>query len=453
VLLCAACVTSAGKAGPPAGEAEGATAGQQEQTEKSAAAGESRESAERAKKESAAGGVQAEKPEPEQPQELRRAEFWALVREKLPERFVLLRQPGGEPVSVFHDLDDNGYEDGFFLLLDREEVRKLLGLDDDQEESAGQSESQTAERAAAGDAEDESGGEGERSASTETKRKELPPVTTAMMGDMSTLLSEEKPAAGYYLGVYLQRADGIISMYRLPLGSWKVFDDFSSLSIKEGSDMPYGLTATFQTQEGTEHQWVIFYRYDKFSIFTFSDTIATRYEVADIDDDGLLDVVEWHKVFEEGTGYETYVTWYRWSGTGYTRHDTTNVVRNLNRFLERISRLLEQGEWEQLLATALREPDLRRLQEVDGWTARMELLFRGDDQLPASAELQRVIFPSVFENPFSDGSDTTKQQGKLNTVRFSARFVYRSGASQVRQCEVGISENPFNGREFFILPE
>jgi hypothetical protein len=264
---------------------------------------------------------------------------------------------------------------------------------------------------------------------------------------------------GYYLAVFLQRADEVVSMYRLPLGSWKVFDSFGSLRIDPSRNLPLSISAAFQTQEGTEHHWVIFYRYDKFSIFTFSDTISTRYEVRDLDRDGVLDLLEWHKVFEEGTGYETYITWYRWTGRSYSRHETTNVVRNLNSFLGRIAELLEENHWGLLLRTTLRPEDRRALEEIDDTGALFARLFRDESAPQPTEALQKVIFPKIFENPFHSHNTDTAEAGKprraagFDTVRFSARFIYRDGSSQVRKCKIGMSANPFSGNEFFLVPE
>jgi hypothetical protein len=207
----------------------------------------------------------------------------------------------------------------------------------------------------------------------------------------------------------------------------------------------------FQTQESTEHHWVIFYQYDKFSIFTFSDTISTHYEVRDLDDDRMLDLVEWHKVFEEGTGYETYITWYRWNGAAYVQHETTNVVRNLNAFLSNISARLEQGQWRTLLRETLEAEDRRRLAELDSTAEQFARLFRSEKEPLRIDELRNVIFPTIFENPFHSKDSPGSEGGGLDTVRFSARFVYKGGMSQVRECEVAMSRNPFRGREFFLV--
>ena len=404
----------------------------------------------------------------EEPKQLGRNTFYRRVREQLPERFLLLRSDDGTPVSVFHDLDRNGYEDGFFLLLDREEAKELLGFgkpedSDEPIESAEKAEGEAdkeqdkeqsdGKNGAAG-ADDANGAAGGESAGVTQPAGEEEPfqVRADMVSDVSSLLNEKKPSVGYYLAVFLQREDGVVSMYRLPLGSWKVFDNFGSLKINKSADLPFCIKTAFHTQEGTEHQWVIFSRYDKFDLFTFTNTISTHYEVRDIDDDQLLDILEWNKVFEEGTGYETYITWYRLRGSDYRQYKTTNVVRNLNSFLGLLARRLEEGRWEQVIAEMVRTKDRSMLEGAESFADVFSLLFKSEDGKIPGVELRKVVFPTIFENPFYSKEEGKHKEG-FDTVRFSVRFIFQNGKSQVRSCEVGMSKNPFEGKEFFLVPE
>ncbi len=412
----------------------------------------------------------------EEPKQLERRTFYRLVWERLPERFLLLRNNDGTPVSVFHDLDRNGYEDGFFLLLDRREAKELLGggkphEPDELQESKNETDSgekgeregntdgtrggeaKASSEAAEGIEAQRLAGESEPAGEYEPAGEEEPfRVTVDMVSDISSLLDEERNSVGYYLAVFLQREDGVVSMYRLPLGSWKVFDSFGSLKLNKSAELPYSIKTAFHTQEGTEHHWVIFSRYDKFDLFSFTNTISTHYEVRDIDGDQLLDILEWNKVFEEGTGYETYITWYRLRGSEYLQYKTTNVVRNLNSFLGILARRLEKGRWDRVIEETVREKDRPLFEEAASFTEAFSLLFRSEEKEAPGAELRKVVFPTIFENPFYSKEKAANKES-FDTVRFSVRFIFQSGESQMRSCEVGMSKNPFEGKEFFLVPK
>ena len=53
---------------------------------------------------------------------------------------------------------------------------------------------------------------------------------------------------------------------------------------------------------------------------------------------------------EEGTGYETFLTWHRWNGKTFYEYRTTNVVRNLNTFLRSTKELLLEGRYNEFIS-------------------------------------------------------------------------------------------------------
>lgn len=382
-----------------------------------------------------------EVPEPveEEPVPTRDIAVGELVREarqNVPDQYVFVCDQELTPLAVYHDLDRNGLEDIFFLLVEVPEAE----------------------------------------AGNDMLPVQKGRVSSAYLSDMARLFSEKSAPYSFHLALFLRTPDELISMYRIPLGTWYVFDRFEGFTLEEEAAMPFCIRIDFQTHEGQESQWVAFSRYNKFSFFTLKDSISITMETRDIDRNGVLDIIEWRKVFEEGTGYETFLTWYRWDGTQFTQYDSTNIVRNLNRFMQKAGYLLSSGKWDQALRHILPErtssdpqtsSDLQTAaavedhflelfppQTVEGQPGEMNRLSGGIDEeelksLLASDEriFNTVVFPQVLENPFAAGDGSCCEGYR---TRFSVRFIFRDGRSLVRECQVRMNSNPFASQQFYL---
>ena len=197
------------------------------------------------------------------------------------------------------------------------------------------------------------------------------------LSDVSKLLREDRQPVDFFLAVYLQLQGSMISMYRIPVGSSVVISDFSLLSIKKGKIIPLGINISFQTIKGTNSEWIIFSSYNKFSLFSIREYISSSTNTTDIDGDNIIDIVEWEDGLEEGTGYETYLTWYRWNGKEYREYQSTNIVRNLNSFLEQARLYLSFGQMDDFFRYSLNLKDYKAygdsIENISDW---MEKIFR-----------------------------------------------------------------------------
>lgn len=436
-----------------------------------------------------------------------------MVRPYIPERFVLVGDAGYRPLTLYHDLDGNGLEDIFLLLM---------------EFPAGVS-----ERSVGAAASDTNTGSGNRTAGA--AEGAVPPVESGeadaipeypeefeirdaciretSISDMSRLFSEAYP---FYLGLFLRNRDGLVSMYRIPLGKWFVFEGFRGMLLDDDRSMPFAVDISFQTHEGRERQLVSFSRYNSFSFFSMKNSISITTETRDIDEDGILDIVEWRRVFEEGTGYETFLTWFKWDGSKFSQHAGTNIVRNLNGYLQTLGNLLAIGKWEQAVSLAVPRDEPADLEksltteelilrlfpalpkedtaaspvtsdsetsdsgmsgaeptadsepagsaaevvpvETPGSSADMtgvgDAEFLEEELLDllkgSSRVFHMVFFPRVWENPFDTG-DSECCDGY--TTRFSVRFILRDGRNLLRLCTVRMSSNPFLDPQFFLKIE
>jgi len=229
--------------------------------------------------------------------------------------------------------------------------------------------------------------------------------------------------------------------------------------------MPYAISISFQTYEGKMSQWVCFSNYNEFSFFTLKNSLSVTSEARDINNNGVLDILEWRRVFEEGTGYETFLTWYKWDGTKYAQYASTNIVRNLNQFLHSAGTLMSRGKWQQAFSLML---PLEQYQELmgDEEISMGRLFLRLFTPLPEkdngpevdeaalAAQIDRgerpfssVIVPRVLENPFAGES---QQEKPARHTRFSIRFILRDGRSSVRECRVRMNENPFASQQYYF---
>ncbi len=434
-----------------------------------------------------------------------------LVGPNVPERFIFVSDDSGDPLRIYHDLDQNGYEDIFFLLVESlEESGKGRQKEDSDAQAQVQSQVQPDAQASAqtqtqtqtqgqGTGYTHTNGhtngqaqldpsEGTGSSHAEEQRREQGPsfseedqssspggslplirdrrIAASDLANMSRLFSDEIRPGKYYVALFLRSPSGLVSMYRIPLGSWFVFEEFKGFQLNEKEKMPYAVSISFQTHEGKESQWVCFSKYNEFSFFSFKNSISVSSEVRDINDNNFVDIIEWRKVFEEGTGYETFLTWYKWDGSKFAQHDTTNIVRKLNQFLHSTSSLLSMGKWEQGFSLMMAKDLFLEMERKE--ISRGKLFLRlfpakpgrddeleiEDDQLADLIDsgdrvFNSVIVPRVLENPFSGKGKPSSQNYQ---TRFSIRFILRDGRSSVRECSVKMNENPFAPQQYFLQP-
>ncbi len=123
-----------------------------------------------------------------------------------------------------------------------------------------------------------------------------------------------------------------------------------------------------------------------------TENISSHSIYYDIDGNSILDIIDWEDGLEEGTGYETYLTWFRWTGKEYREYKSTNVVRNLNSFLEQARLYLSFKQMNEFLSYSLNLIDYNKIiQSKDSYSdwiqvanlIKMNLLIVGKlNQLP-----------------------------------------------------------------------
>jgi hypothetical protein len=336
--------------------------------------------------------------------QLTNTEIENIIINTLPSSFLPVTNDNGSIKIIYNDLDQNGYRDAFFLLV---------------------------------------------------KDRENLDANFSSLSDISQLIKNKRPKVDFFLALYMQLKGGMISMFRIPIGSSPVITEFLSVAIKEGETLPFGINILFQTLKDAHREWIIFSSYNKFSLFSMTDNISAFSVISDIDNDSIIDIVDWEDGLEEGTGYETYLTWYKWNGKEYREYRSTNIVRNLNGFLEQARLYLSFNQIDEFFRSSLNAKDLKKFINSGNTVSDfMGSIFRQvpgslseQDELLDCKDIHSVIFPQIFENPYSPGKEGD------SICNINVRFVCYDGYSFIRTARVIMSSNPFEKPQFSFYLE
>ncbi|MBN2050162.1 MAG: hypothetical protein JW760_06930, partial [Spirochaetales bacterium] len=162
------------------------------------------------------------------------------------------------------------------------------------------------------------------------------------LSDEARLYQEVLEPFSCSIQFFLQKNGKLYRSGIAPLGRKLVLESFRVLHLGEKEDLPKGASGVFKTRSGTEEEWVLFLPRG-ISRFTIHESLSIIPVVQDIDSDGVVDILVHQQGFEEGSGHETFLVWYKWSGTAFVEHKSTNIVRNLNAFLQGAAEILKRG--------------------------------------------------------------------------------------------------------------
>jgi hypothetical protein len=208
----------------------------------------------------------------------------------------------------------------------------------------------------------------------------------------------------------------------------------------------------FVNARGQETVWIVHGGGDAVSRLSIRKDAIFGASLEDIDDDGVTDVLRSERILEDGTGYETFITWLRWDGEKYSTYRTTNVVRNLNAYLRKAAGRIAGGDFAGFAELALSPAVLgelrgsgispleianRVLQPVSSSLQSFRSLIGRDGRLEA------VEFPRYFENPFPKAGAS---------VTTPVRIACCGGLSAVFETQLVMAENPFETPQFHFIP-
>ena len=268
--------------------------------------------------------------------------------------------------------------------------------------------------------------------------------------DSSRLFQQDSEPIPFFLLVFANDQGNFQHLETLNLGEHTVFEYFRGKPLYANRSFPVVVTASFQTVEGREVELLVFdnaggmprYRH------TLEETLSTQYRLVDIDENGMIDLFVKERAIEEGTGFETFLTWYRWNGRDFVEYRSTNVVRNLNTFLASATELLLTGELGQITSFLLDPVNIRALKRK-GWSDQRILIHTlgleemGIEKFPS---LREVVFPPLLEDPF------TNEEEKGSCFEITYRMIDLNGTSYIAKARLCMPADPFKDRQFAFSP-
>ena len=276
------------------------------------------------------------------------------------------------------------------------------------------------------------------------------PATLSELSDPARLSADDPMVPEFFFELYLGRADGLELFDSRRIGRFPLLEGLDNINLHSEKPLPIAIRAFFQNHIGRKEVWLVVGK-DAISTFMLEHTSVIRSQVLDIDRDGLLDVLKAQSAFEQGRGYETFLTWFRWNGQSFRPHATTNIVRNLNRFLRILEQHLAAGRLRQFLLQAFPEDVTNGLaSDADRSTLAREtnrLLVPQSEESPplaevlSTTEIAAVSFPELLENPFPDPGRETSFTAPVRIDTIEGETFYYSS-------EIVMARNPFGDRQF-----
>jgi hypothetical protein len=236
----------------------------------------------------------------------------------------------------------------------------------------------------------------------------------------------------------------------LNLGEHFVFEEVRGTDLFTDKVLPVIITVSFQTKEGREVELLVFDKDRGLPCcrHTLVETLSTQYRLEDIDGNGMIDLFVKEKAIEEGTGFETFLTWYRWNSRDFVEYRSINVVRNLNAFLASATELLLAGELRETISFLLDPAGVRTLRRK-GWNDHKILIHTlGLEQMGLEdfPTLREVVFPPLLEDPF------TSEDQEGSSFELTYRMIDLNGTSYIAEVRLYMLANPFNDRQFVFAP-
>ena len=270
------------------------------------------------------------------------------------------------------------------------------------------------------------------------------------LDDASRLFQDQAEPVAFSLLVFANRQGNFRRVKILPLGERKVFESLRKTPLYTTRSLPVIVTVSFQTQEGREVELFVF---DNASGLprgrqSLAETLSRQFRLEDIDGNGMIDLFVKEGAMEEGTGFETFLKWYRWNGHDFVEYQNRNVVRNLNAFLLKAKELVLAGKLQEAVNALVDPTVLGKLRKAGLNNAEILIRIMGLEELglvefPA---LREVVFPQVLEDPFVAEND----RGLYFTISY--RMIDVNGTSYIANARVYMLSNPFRDRQFAFAP-
>jgi len=269
------------------------------------------------------------------------------------------------------------------------------------------------------------------------------------LADYSRLYAENPEAVNFYLLIFKNRQGELYLQRSIDLGEWYVFDFFSKLQLDSNNPLPVIILASFQARHGTEQKLFIFNDTSGRPIYQkiLEQTLSVQSMIEDINGDGIVDLIVQENTMEEGTGYETFLTWHRWNGKTFYEYRTTNVVRNLNNFLKVAKKLILEGRHNEFISHCVDPLRAQALKKAGLNDSEIALRSLGIQDPVLLIEINELQTPEILENPFSSRD---KKGWFFNPA---LKIVDQNGSTVVTDATLYMMINPFGKKQFVFFPD
>ncbi|WP_156888267.1 hypothetical protein [Spirochaeta cellobiosiphila] len=264
----------------------------------------------------------------------------------------------------------------------------------------------------------------------------------ANLGNIDRLYQQANKRKAYIYTFY-QHSGRVILGDVIPMGEYQVFGQFVAYSLAQ-SDVPFLLVATFPNIEKDEVKATVWKKERRQSLSLFKDK-QRDFFISQVNNNELLDIVQIRKGFEEGLGYETFLSWEEWDGSEFVEKASIPLLRSLREYLKQLEIVIYRKDWKYLLSNMVDVNQLNKL-KAKGFTEDeiIQKLFKADnDSLYWNFNPRTVNLPEPLENPFSINSH------QIYTLSF--RVLTDDNGEYFFKASISLTSNPFGDRKFKLI--
>ncbi|MCL2480613.1 MAG: hypothetical protein FWF38_02765 [Spirochaetaceae bacterium] len=294
--------------------------------------------------------------------------------------------------------------------------------------------------------------------------------------DLRNIYMEEISLRQFLLAVYKYHENGeekkFIHDQNIFLEDKGAFSSLKEIEIDKNNKI-YGISINFLTSVGM-HEDIVIKRKGSYSINSIKNTLSDSTRKEDIDGDGVIDLLRYEKIFVDGFGVETFITWQKFNGDKFVPVKTVNTVKDLRSFLNESKLYLEAKRIDLFIKKAVAPPVLNKLnlanissekilQRIFYPVKRESSHLIDINTMLSSSEDVVFIFPEIFENPFrmdNDGvnSFTTYVRVLLKNDGITIPSGDESADAdnslvneEIYLVKIYMSNNPFEDNRFFFF--
>ena len=293
--------------------------------------------------------------------------------------------------------------------------------------------------------------------------------------DLRNIYMEEIHLRHFLLAVYKYRENSeekkFIHKQNIVLEDNGAFSSLKEIEIDKKNRI-YGISVNFVTSVGI-HEDIVIKRKDSYLITSIKNSLSDSTRKEDIDDDGIIDLLRYEKIFVDGFGVETFITWYKFNGDKFLPVKKVNTVKSLRSFLNDSRLYLETKKIDLFIRKTVEPPVLKKLnlakissekimQRIFYPVKRESSYLVDINTMLSSSEDIGFIFPEIFENPFRADNDGVYSFTTYVRVLLKNEGIAISGNTNNNAAPVLVNEeiyfvkiymanNPFEDNRFFFF--